>query len=57
MALGMTQAAAFYQQRAQAADPTLVTTLGQTTSTPVAATKAPAEAAAPIAPGARNDYE
>jgi hypothetical protein len=53
-ALGMTQAAAFYQQRAQAADPTLVTTLGQTTSIPVAATKASAEVAAPapVAPGA-----
>ncbi len=55
-AQGMTQAAAFYQQRAQAADPTLISSLGQTTSAPAAgapATAAPATSApaasAPVA--------
>jgi tetratricopeptide (TPR) repeat protein len=41
-ALGMTQTAAFYQQRAQAADPTLVTTLGQLPSAPAATSQAAA---------------
>ncbi len=50
-ALGMTEAAKFYQQRAQAADPTLVTTLGQTPRAPEAG-KALAPAAAPAMPAA-----
>ncbi len=45
-AQGMTEAATFYEQRAQAADPTLVATLGQTGSAP--ASGAPA-ASAPAA--------
>ena len=44
-AQGMTQAAAFYQQRAQSADPTLIASLGKTSSAPAtgaAAASAPA---------------
>jgi hypothetical protein len=47
-AQGMTEAAAFYEQRAEAADPTLIATLGPTTAAPSASapeTSAPSTAA------------
>jgi len=50
-AQGMTQAAAFYQQRAKAADPDLVGVLGQLPATAAPPGTAPAEVAAPKAGG------